>query len=258
MIEGLTVRFGGITAVSDLSLQAPTGTITGLIGPNGAGKTTTFNVCTGMLRPSAGRVYLDGRDLGRMGVSHRARLGLGRTFQRMRLFDSLTVAENVALGRESGLAGNNPASQFVTLPGQRRAIREAADDAMALCGLNGLRDAPVGSLPTGKRRLVELARCLAGDFRMLLLDEPSSGLDSLETEHFAQILETIVSERDVGLLLVEHDLGLVMGVCSQIFVMDFGELIFSGSPEQVMASPAVQAAYLGGSVQREGAESNAT
>lgn len=244
-VEGLGVQFGGLVAVSDLSLRAPTGVITGLIGPNGAGKTTTFNTCSGLIRPTTGRVLLDNRDITGVSVARRARMGLGRTFQRMQLFDSLTVAENVALGKEAGMAGANAFSQFFSGPAERRGIRESAMEAMESCHIDDLAKLEVGSLSTGKRRLVELARCIAGDFRLLLLDEPSSGLDSGETAQFAETLQHIVATRGLGMLLVEHDLELVMNVCQRIYVLDFGTLIFEGAPREVMESEVVRAAYLG-------------
>jgi ABC-type branched-subunit amino acid transport system ATPase component/branched-subunit amino acid ABC-type transport system permease component len=244
-VVGLRVRYGGVVAVADLSLSAPRGQITGLIGPNGAGKTTTFNACSGTIRPAAGRVLLNGEDVTQMSVAKRARRGLGRSFQRMNLFDSLSVAENVALGREAGIAGSNVVSQLISREAERKEVRRSAAEAIEMCGLEDSRGSAVGALPTGQRRLVELARCLAGDFDILLLDEPSSGLDAAETQRFAEILSLVVAERGTGILLVEHDLGLVMSICSVIYVLDFGNLILEGAPSEVLASPQVQAAYLG-------------
>jgi len=246
-LRGLHVRFGGVHAVDGVSLSAPTGSITGLIGPNGAGKTTTFNACSGINRPSSGTVSLDGHDLSHRGPAYRARRGIGRTFQKMELFESLTVRENVALGAEAARSGFNPLSHVFSSP--IRSKRAAADTqhAIDLCALGDLAERPVSALSTGQRRLVELARCLAGDFRVLLLDEPSSGLDHAETEFFGTILKNAVAERGLGILLVEHDMSLVLDVCQHIYVLDFGKPIFDGSPEQVMASPVVRAAYLGDS-----------
>jgi ABC-type branched-subunit amino acid transport system ATPase component/branched-subunit amino acid ABC-type transport system permease component len=244
-LEDLKVSFGGLLAVDRVSLRAPTGQITGLIGPNGAGKTTTFNACSGLVRPAGGRVLLDGDDVTGRGPSSRARSGLGRTFQRTELFDSLTVRENVAVGAEGVLAGGNPLTHLAARPGEGRSVQAATDRALALCDLSELAGSPVMTLSTGQRRLVELARCLAGPFRILLLDEPSSGLDRAETERFGAILKRVVSERSVGILLVEHDMSLVLDVCEQIYVLDFGELIFEGTPAETMSSPIVQAAYLG-------------
>lgn len=245
VVSDLTVRFGGLVAVDGVSLAAPMGQITGLIGPNGAGKTTTFNACSGLNRRYEGRVELHGRDLNRLSPAARARHGLGRTFQRFELCDNLTVLENVKLGYESGAAGANVLRQVLQRPGEALATDAAAWSALRACGIEHLAEAQAGLLSTGQSRLVELARLLAGRFDVLLLDEPSSGLDQEETTRFAELLQRVVAERGIGVLLVEHDVGLVMGICSTIHVLDFGEPIFSGTPEEVAASPVVQAAYLG-------------
>ena len=244
-VRGLSVRFGGVHAVEGVSLSAPTGSVTGLIGPNGAGKTTTFNACSGINRPSAGTVSLDGNDLTRRGPAYRARTGIGRTFQRLELFESLSVRENVALGAEAARSGFNPLSHVFSNPVRSRRAAAHTQQAIEMCALTELADRPVSALSTGQRRLVELARCLAGDFRILLLDEPSSGLDHAETEFFGTILKHVVAERGLGILLVEHDMSLVLDVCQHIYVLDFGKPVFDGSPEQVVASPIVRAAYLG-------------
>ena len=244
-VEQLSVRFGGLIAVDNLSFAAPLGRITGLIGPNGAGKTTTFDACSGLNRRIGGTIRLRGTDVTGLSASARGRHGLGRTFQRMQLGDSLTVAENVALGRESSLAGGNPLSQLVASPVQRQEIERATAEALELCRIADLAAVQAGALSTGQRRLVELARCLAGPFEVLMLDEPSSGLDRDETAAFDEVLRHVVRERGCGILLVEHDVSLVMSVCSYIYVMDFGKLIFEGTPKEIAASPIVQAAYLG-------------
>lgn len=244
-VDGVTVRYGGHVAVDAVTLIAGPGRITGLIGPNGAGKTSLFNACSGLVPLGGGTVALDGVDITGTSPTQRARLGLGRTFQRMELFDSLTVAENVALAHEAGLAGGNPLRHLLARRADSVEIQERTAQALEQCGLADLADRRTGSLPTGQRRLVELARVLAADFRILLLDEPSSGLDVNETERFGEILRDVVSERGVGILIVEHDMALVMGICAEIYVLDFGELIFSGPPAEVLASPAVRAAYLG-------------
>jgi ABC-type branched-subunit amino acid transport system ATPase component len=244
-VSSLVVRFGGLVAIDGVSLSAPPGRITGLIGPNGAGKTTLFNVCSGLVRPNAGSVQLNDRDITRVSAARRPQLGLGRTFQRIALFDSLTVQENVALGREGAMAGSLPWRQLLARRGERSLVADAANQALTMCGIAHLADRAAGSLPTGNRRLVELARVLAGGFTTLLLDEPSSGLDDRESELFGEILTDVVRDRGIGVLLVEHHMELVLGVCDYLYVLDFGRLIFSGTSDEAVASDVVRAAYLG-------------
>lgn len=244
-VRNLRVTFGGLVAVDDLSFSVPLGRITGLIGPNGAGKTTTFDACSGLNRRVGGNILLKGEEVNGLGPAARGRMGLGRTFQRMALCDRLTVAENVALGREAGMAGGSVIGQMVSGRAQKSEVDAAARSAMELCGITGLAGVQAGQLSTGQRRLVELARCLTGRFDVLLLDEPSSGLDGSETAAFDAILRRTVEERGCGILLVEHDMSLVMNVCDYVYVLDFGKLLFEGEPARVAASPQVQAAYLG-------------
>jgi ABC-type branched-subunit amino acid transport system ATPase component len=244
-VRSLSVRYGGHVAVDDLTLSAPTGRITGLIGPNGAGKTTTFNACSGLISPSIGTVELFGRDVTRSSSQRRAQLGLGRTFQRVQLCDSLGVADNVALGREAAMAGSNPWRHLRTTRAEASAVASRVEEALILCDIGSLRKRRPADLSTGQRRLVELARCIAGGFRVMLLDEPSSGLDKQETAQFGRILCSLVATHRTAILLVEHDMALVMGVCDRIHVLDFGRSIFEGTPLQVQASDVVRAAYLG-------------
>jgi ABC-type branched-subunit amino acid transport system ATPase component/branched-subunit amino acid ABC-type transport system permease component len=244
-LQDIRVQFGGLIAVAGASLEARPGRVTGLIGPNGAGKTTLFNACSGLNQPKKGVVKLDGKSIQRKGVAARARLGLGRTFQQMQLFDELTVAENVAVGREGGFAGRNPLRHLFGGPRQQRVIDDATTEALALCDLQAVADIPVGTLSTGQRRSVEFARCLAGNFDVLLLDEPSSGLDHNETTRFGDLVQRVVRERGVAVLLVEHDLDLVTRICDYIYVLEFGQMLFEGTPPEVLRSEAVQAAYLG-------------
>jgi ABC-type branched-subunit amino acid transport system ATPase component len=180
-----------------------------------------------------------------IGPAGRSRLGLGRTFQRAELFDSLTVRENVAMGREAFLAGSNPRTQLTSNRRDDAAIDRAVAEAIEVTDIGPLADVQAGLLPTGQRRMVELARVLAGPFSVLLLDEPSAGLDGAETQRFGQILQAVVAERGLGILLVEHDMELVRQVCQNIFVLDFGRLIFEGTSEEMLASSTVRAAYLG-------------
>ncbi len=243
-IESLAISFGGIKAVEDVTLDAPMGRITGLIGPNGAGKTTTFNACSGLLTPRRGTVELFGRDVTGKAPAIRARRGLGRTFQRVEVCDAMTVRENVLVGAEARQVGANPLRHLGFRPTGAATIARV-DDALERCGLGADAGAPVKSLSTGRKRLVELARVLAADFRFLMLDEPSSGLDDTETERFGDIVAGAVRDLGVGVLLVEHDMELVMRLCERLFVLDFGRLIFEGTPAETQRSDVVRAAYLG-------------
>jgi ABC-type branched-subunit amino acid transport system ATPase component len=245
VVDYLTVRFGGVIALENVSLEAPRGRLTGLIGPNGAGKTTLFNTCSGLNQPARGRVLLFGRDVTGLAPARRAQAGLGRTFQRLELCESLTVAENVALGCEARLAASRPWSHLAGTTRDRVDVSRRTGEALEWCGLDPLAARRVGSLSTGQRRLVELARVLAGGFPFVLLDEPSSGLDSSETEEFAAVMRRAVDERGIGGILVEHDVPLVMSLCEHVYVLDFGKMIFDGDPASVAASPVVRAAYLG-------------
>jgi ABC-type branched-subunit amino acid transport system ATPase component len=222
--RGIVVRFGGLQALDGISVAAPIGRITGLIGPNGAGKTTLFNVCCGFQKPDAGTVTLDGQDISAVSPARRARLGLGRTFQRMELFGSLTVRENVELVATS---------------------RDRAQHLLETFGLTDLADRPAGQVSTGQGRLLELARALARGPRVLLLDEPSSGLDAAESRDFGQLLAQLVRNDDLGILMVEHDMSLVLTICEWIYVLDFGRPLMAGTPAEVRNSEAVRAAYLG-------------
>jgi branched-chain amino acid transport system ATP-binding protein len=233
-VHGATVRFGGNVALDDVSIEADPGYVTGLIGPNGAGKTTLFNVITGLLPPNSGRVVLDGRDVTRLNPTKRARLGLARTFQRLELFSLLSVRENIRVAADirKGYArdGSNPAA--------------VVEEIVERVGLQAVADARVDSLPTGQCRLVELGRSLATRPKVLLLDEPASGQDEDETAVFAELLRQLAAE-GVAVLLVEHDVQLVMSVCTMVHVLDFGRIIASGTADQIQRDEAVLTAYLG-------------
>lgn len=233
-VRDATVRFGGINALKEVSLDVRAGAITGLIGPNGAGKTTCFNVITGLQETTGGRIHLDGDEVTKLGPHKRARLGLARTFQRLEVFGSLTARENVLVAAEIRAGW----SKDKTDP------NEVADELLERVGITNVAHDRVDAMPTGLARLVELARALAARPRILLLDEPGSGLDDGETEAFAQLLVDL-AEEGLGVLIVEHDVELVMRVCAQIFVLDFGEVIATGTPRQIQANKTVQAAYLG-------------
>jgi ABC-type branched-subunit amino acid transport system ATPase component len=244
-LSNVSVRFGGLLAVNAVSLTASANRITGLIGPNGAGKTTTFNACTGVVATSSGSIRLGGRQLDGMSTPQRARIGLGRTFQRVELVDAATVRENVALGAEALIAGRHPWGQLAGSRRTRRQVLRAADREIERCGLSRLAGLTASELSTGQGRLVELARVLTADYAFLLLDEPSSGLDKAETEQFGKIVSEVMTERKVGVLLVEHDMALIRQICSYIYVLDFGNLIYEGESTEVLASETVRDAYLG-------------
>ncbi len=231
-VEGIDVQFGGVRALWSVDLGVAPGAVTGLIGPNGAGKTTLFNVVTGLQAPSRGRVLFDGRDITGTKPTRRARLGIGRTFQRLELFGTLTARENVLMAAETRRSsGEGGAAAW-------------ADSLLARVGLTAVADEPADLLPTGLARLLELARALATRPRLLLLDEPSSGLDEQETDQLGRVLTALAAE-GMAVLLVEHDMRLVMGVCNRVTVLDFGRVIAEGPAEVVRADPLVQAAYLG-------------
>ena len=233
-VEHVVVQFGGVTAVNDASFEVDPATITGLIGPNGAGKTTCFNVISGLQRPTKGRVRFRDHDVTSMTVDGRARRGMGRTFQRLEAFGSLSVRENVmvALDINRGLRG-------IFKNG-----RKDADGLLERVGIASYADDRADSVPTGTARLLELARALACEPRLLLLDEPSSGLDESETDDFGALLQDLASS-GVAILRVEHDMDLVMNVCETIHVLDFGSIIASGDPAAIRADRTVQKAYLG-------------
>ncbi|WP_308286983.1 ABC transporter ATP-binding protein [Actinomadura parmotrematis] len=213
-----------------MDLTAGPGRITGLIGPNGAGKSTLFDVVSGLRRPAAGRVSLDGRDVTRLGPARRARHGLARTFQRLELFGRLSVRDNLLVAAELG-------------PDRRHAAR-AVTALLDRLGLEHLADSPAGALSTGAARLVEVGRALAVRPRLLLLDEPAAGQDGPETERFAALLRSVAAD-GTAVVLVEHDTGLVMDVCDEVHVLDLGKVIAAGTPAQVSRDAAVLAAYLG-------------
>ncbi|MCC6339884.1 MAG: ABC transporter ATP-binding protein [Acidimicrobiia bacterium] len=233
-VRDLTVRYGGHVAVDGVSLDAEAGRVTGLIGPNGAGKTTLFNVVSGLLPTQRGKIFLDGRDVTRMNPSRRARRGLARTFQRLELFSMLSVRDNVRVAVDSRRSWSRD-------PGT---AADATEELMGRVGLTELADERVDALPTGQARLVELGRALATRPTVLLLDEPASGQDDQETRAFGGLLGEIAAS-GVAVVLVEHDVGLVMRACDHVYVLDFGRVIASGTPEEIRHDEAVLAAYLG-------------
>lgn len=233
-VEEVHVSFGGLKALDEVALAVEYGSVTGLIGPNGAGKTTLFDVVTGLREPDRGRILLDGQDITGRKPHDRARLGIGRTFQRLEIFGSLTVRENLLVAAEIHGSWKRDASD-------PEEVTEALLDAVRLRPFEHDR---ADELSTGHARLIELGRALATEPRVLLLDEPSSGLDEDETDDFADLLHGFAAE-GLAILLVEHDVDLVMKVCSMIHVLDFGRVLAVGTPREIRGSEAVQAAYLG-------------
>ncbi len=239
-VRDVDVRFGGVQAVDRATFEAHRGEVTGLIGPNGAGKTTTFNVITGIQPPTKGSIHLDGRDVTDLSAMERSRLGVGRTFQRLEVFGSLTVYENLYVATEIRRTFDRDAP-------------EPAKTATRLVELIGLQDwanSPADSVPTGIARLTELGRALALDPQLLLLDEPSSGLNEDESRDLGQLLVQLAADGQ-AILIVEHDMELVMSICDRINVLDFGHVIARGTPAEIQSDPVVQKAYLGTEVEAD-------
>jgi ABC-type branched-subunit amino acid transport system ATPase component len=247
-VEHVTVRFGGLTAVSDATLEVEPGGFTGLIGPNGAGKTTLFNVINGFQLPDRGRVFLGDTDVTTMPASGRAALGMGRTFQKLELFGRLSVFDNLMVAAEAGASRLDIVSDLLALPKRRSEEKRCAAIAETILvrfGLQDVRDQLAATIPVGTARILELGRALCAGPSVLLLDEPSSGLDSDETKAFGALLKQTNQELGITILIVEHDMDLVMEVCRDIFVLEFGMMIAHGAPSTIVADPHVRAAYLG-------------
>ena len=230
-VDRVLVRFGGVTAVDGVNLLAKAGEITGLIGPNGAGKTTLFNVISGMQEPTGGSVSLDSVDITDLPAHKRAQRGMARTFQRLELFGSLSVRDNIRVAAELAALTN---------------VGSIVDEMIDRVGIADIADQPAGDLPTGSARLVEIARALATKPKLLLLDEPASGLDEAESDRLGELLRTLAAS-GLGVLLVEHDMGLVMKVCDVIYVLDLGQIIAHGTPSEIQHDQRVLEAYLGAS-----------
>ena len=250
-VEGLTRRFGGITAVDDVSFHLDHGKILGLIGPNGAGKTTIFDLISGLTPLNGGRIHLNGVDVTSWGPDKRATVGLGRSFQDARIFPSLTVAENVAIGLERHLTERDHLAAVLNLPAvqeQEDDVAYTVDDLIELMHLGAYRDKFVSELSTGSRRIVDLSMAIAHDPRVLLLDEPSSGIAQRETEALGPLLRRIQAETGCAMIIIEHDMPLITSVSDEIIALELGAVVTRGLPDEVLADPRVVSAYLGGDV----------
>ena len=245
--DGVSMSFGGVHALSGGSFELFEGETLGLIGPNGAGKTTMFNCITGVLPGYGGEIRYEERDLRNLKPHQRARLRIARTFQNLELFDELSALDNLVLPLDAfskrGLIGD-----LLRLPTTVYAERTAQEEARAILhfiGLDDYADAPAGDLPVGLRRRLEIGRALCLEPRLLLLDEPASGLDARETAELARLLASVRARFKVTMLIVDHDMALIMRICNRIYVLDYGKIIAEGSPEQIREDPLVVRAYLG-------------
>jgi branched-chain amino acid transport system ATP-binding protein len=247
-LEGISVRFGGIVALGDVSLHAMAGEVLGIIGPNGAGKTTLFDVVSGVRVPNEGRVRLDGTDITNRSSSWRARAGLRRTFQRVQAFGWLSVEDNILSALEWQRGGGGFLADMTAFPTRKRrerARRERVEAVMDRCGLLPVRNELAGSLPIGVARMVEFARAIVDTPKVLLLDEPASGLDETEIERLGTQIQAVRTETNCAVLLVEHNAGFVMEQSNRIVVLTLGSVLASGLPEDIQQNQQVRDAYLG-------------
>lgn len=245
-LQKVSLAFGGLQAVEQVSFDVPAGVIKAVIGPNGAGKTTLFNLVTGFLAPQQGRIVYEGQDIQGLPAHRIARQGIARTFQLVQLFSHMTVLENVMVGRHrlstSGLLSG--ALKFPWTRSEEKVIRSKAMEALDFVGLADRAQQPAAILPLGLKRMLEIARALAAAPDLLLLDEPASGLDAVETDRLKDLILTL-RDQGITILLVEHDMGLTMEVADEIAVLNYGKLIADGPPRVIQKNPEVIAAYLG-------------
>jgi branched-chain amino acid transport system ATP-binding protein len=247
-VHDIGVSFSGVIALHDVSLEVAHGEVLGLIGPNGAGKTTFFDVVSGLREPNCGSIVFQGTDVTGRSAVWRSRAGMRRTFQRQQVFGRLTVEENLLCALEWRGGGGGILADLVALPGRRRIERRRrseVDRYIDLCGLGPVRHTLAGSLPIGTARMVELGRALAESPALLLLDEPTSGLGEPEVERLSAVIDRLASERDCAILLVEHDISFVMSHCDRIVVLQRGEVLAQGSPDEIRSNAEVRDAYLG-------------
>jgi branched-chain amino acid transport system ATP-binding protein len=247
-VEGVSLSFGGLKALQNVSFDVAPGTITALIGPNGAGKTSMFNCISGFYKPDTGRIVMDGRDVSALHAPARAKLGFARTFQNIALFRGMTVLDNIKLGRHAHLKTNvfQAFTYFGAAAREEEALRaEIERDVIDFLEINHIRNAPVAALSYGLQKRVELARALAMRPRILLLDEPVAGMNREETEDMARFILDVKEEWGISILMVEHDMGMVMDISDHVVVLNFGQVIARGLPHEVQGNPEVVAAYLG-------------
>lgn len=246
-VEGLTVKFGGLTAVNQLDFTVEQGTIHGLIGPNGAGKSTVFNCLSRFYEPASGRLEFEGQDLLKAQSHQVIQAGVARTFQNVELFKGMTVLDNILVGQHSTYGGTFLGDLFALKSRRQEEMekRETAQAALAFLGIADIAGQYVGSLPYGKQKMVEFARALVSKPKLLLLDEPAAGLNPQETFRLGEMIVELQRKLDLTVLLVEHDMSLVMRICKQISVMEFGRKIAEGPPEAIRSNEAVIKAYLG-------------